>query len=113
MHHHCLDEDWFADIWRRLTVVSAVIDDLLLGSGGTLHNYTDFDNGNGTGINQDKCQIIITYACAWYFLQNLAETKTNGEDSLSAPKGPRRGSCSTKPKGERAGTCCLGYLDQF
>ena len=51
MHHHCLDEDWFADIWRRLTVVSALIDDLLLGSGRTLHNYTDFDNDNSNGIN--------------------------------------------------------------
>ena len=53
MHHHCLDEDWFADIWRRLTVVSAVIDDLLLGSGGTLHNYTDFDNDHGINIDID------------------------------------------------------------
>ena len=53
MHHHCLDEDWFADIWRRLTVVSALIDDHLLGSGRTLHNYTDFDNDNGINIDQD------------------------------------------------------------
>ena len=38
-------------------MVSALIDDLLLGSGGTLHNYTDFDNGNGTGINQDDSNV--------------------------------------------------------
>ena len=53
MHYHCLDEDWFADIWWRLTVVSALIDDLLLGSRGTLHNYTDFDFDNDHGINID------------------------------------------------------------
>ena len=57
MHHHCLDEDWFADIWRRLTVVSALIDDLLLGSGGTLHNYTDFDFDNDINIDQDDLNV--------------------------------------------------------
>ena len=59
MHHHCLDEDWFADIWRRLTVVSALIDDLLLGSGGTLHNYTDFDNDHGINIDNDHDDLNV------------------------------------------------------
>ena len=37
MHHHCLDEDWFADIWWRLTVVvrglAATADHLLVSVG--------------------------------------------------------------------------------
>ena len=38
-------------------MVSALIDDLLLGRGGTLHNYTDLDFDNDINIDQDDLNV--------------------------------------------------------
>ena len=110
MHHHCLDEDWFADIWRRLTVVSAVIDDLLLGSGGTLHNYTDFDNDNGTGINQDDSNVKSLSPMPGTFCKTQL-TQRKLVKTASQSQGTKTGKLFNKAK-RGAGTCCLRYLGQ-